>query len=107
MTPALGREMARFTGGSHTTQSIRDLLRSIEIIALGLALLFVGGVALSANWIATSWLKADVLPTAVVAQAVTIMGGVSALRFVEGVYRSAIVGLQRQMLFILFFIPMI
>jgi O-antigen/teichoic acid export membrane protein len=99
MTPALGREMARFTGGSHNAQSIRDLLRSIEIIALGLALLFVGGVALGANWIATSWLKADALPTAVVAQAFTIMGGVSALRFVEGVYRSAIVGLQRQMLF--------
>jgi O-antigen/teichoic acid export membrane protein len=39
MTPTLGREMARFTGGSHTAQSIRDLLRSIEIIALGIAVL--------------------------------------------------------------------
>ena len=35
MTPTLGREMARFTGGIHSNESIRDLLRSIEIIAVG------------------------------------------------------------------------
>lgn len=99
MTPALGREMARFTGGSHSAQSIRDLLRSIETLAVGSALLIAGGVALGSNWIATSWLKADALPTAVVAQAFAVMGVVTALRFVEGIYRSSIVGLQRQVLF--------
>lgn len=99
MTPTLGREMARFTGGSHSNESIRDLLRSIETVGLCVAVLIAGGVALGANWIATDWLKANTLPTAVVAQAFTIMGLVTALRFVEGVYRSAIVGLQRQVLF--------
>lgn len=99
MTPTLGREMARFTGGSHSVQSIRDLLRSIELIAAGVALLIAGGVALGAQWIANSWLKVEALPTIVVAQAFTIMGLVIALRFVEGVYRSAILGLQRQVLF--------
>ena len=99
MTPTLGREMARFTGGSHSARSIRDLLRSIEILALGVALLIAGGVALGSNWIATSWLKAEALPTAVIAQAFAIMGLVTALRFVEGIYRSSIVGLQRQVLF--------
>lgn len=99
MTPTLGREMARFTGGSHSAQSIRDLLRSIEIIAVAVAVLIAGGVALGSNWIATDWLKADTLPIDVVAQAFAIMGLVTALRFVEGVYRSAIVGLQRQVLF--------
>lgn len=98
MTPTLGREMARFTGGSCSTKSIRDLLRSIEIIALFVAFLMIGGIALGSNWIATSWLKADALPTAVVAQAFEIMGLVTGLRFLEGVYRSAIIGLQRQVL---------
>ena len=32
MRPALGREMARFTSGAHNAQSIRDLLRTIEVI---------------------------------------------------------------------------
>lgn len=99
MTPTLGREMARFTGGSRSAESIRDLLRTIEIIAVGIALVMAAGIALGSNAIATSWLKGDTLPTSTVAQAFAIMGLVTALRFVEGVYRSAIVGLQRQVLF--------
>ena len=39
MKPALGREMARFTGGAHDAQSIWDLLRSIEIISIAIAVL--------------------------------------------------------------------
>jgi O-antigen/teichoic acid export membrane protein len=99
MTPALGREMARFSGGSHSNESIRDLLRSIETVSVSMAVLIAGGVALGANWIATDWLKADTLSIVVVAQAFTVMGLMTALRFVEGVYRSAIVGLQRHVLF--------
>ena len=99
MTPTLGREMARFTGGSRSAQSIRDLLRSIEILAIGVALVIISGVALCSNWVATSWLKAEALPTEALAKAFAIMGLVMALRFVEGVYRSAIIGLQRQVLF--------
>lgn len=99
MTPTLGREMARFTGGTHSNESIRDLLRSIEIIAAGVAVLIAGGIALESNWIATSWLKIGTLPAEVVAQAFAVMGLVAALRFVESVYRSALVGLQRQVLF--------
>ena len=99
MTPTLSREMARFTGGSHSAQSIRDLLRTIELITLGIALLIAGGVALGSNWIASSWLKAEALPLEVVAQAFAIMGLVTALRFAESIYRSSIVGLQRQVLF--------
>ena len=33
MSPTLGREMARFSGDAHSAQSIRDLLRSVEVIA--------------------------------------------------------------------------
>lgn len=99
MTPTLGREMARFTGGGHSTETIRDLLRSVEIIAVGVAVLVAGGILLGSNWIATSWLNADTVSTDEVAQAFAIMGFVSALRFIETLYRSAIVGLQRQVLF--------
>ena len=99
ITPTLSREMARFTGGSRTAESIRDLLRTIEVIALSIAFLMAAGIALASNWIATSWLKAEALPTETVAHAFAIMGLVTALRFVEGLYRSTIVGLQKQVLF--------
>ena len=99
MSPTLGREMARFSGGTHSAQSIRDLLRSIEVIALVIAALIASGIALSANWIANSWVQAESLPSGVVAQAFVVMGIVTAIRFMESVYRSSIVGLQRQVFY--------
>src|ERR1017187_6081309 len=98
MKPALGREMARFTGGAHNAQSIRDLLRSIELIGIAIA----GGVALgiwaASGWLATHWVTAKNLPMEVVAHAFAVMGVVTALRFIESIYVSSIVGLQRQVL---------
>jgi O-antigen/teichoic acid export membrane protein len=99
MTPALGREMARFTGGGHNAQSIRDLLRSIEVIALGMAIAIALGIWVASDWLASDWLKSESLSSETVAYAFTLMGMVTALRFAEGVYRSSILGLQRQVLF--------
>ena len=99
MTPTLGREMARFTGGGHSVQSIRDLLRSVECIALSVALFITLGIWAASGWLASDWLKAEKIPVSVAAQAFTIMGIVTALRFLEGIYRSCIMGLQQQPLF--------
>jgi O-antigen/teichoic acid export membrane protein len=99
MTPTLGREMARFTGGAHSAQSIRDLLRSIEVIVIGIAVFIVSGIALSTNWIATSWLQVDSLPVDVVVQALMLIALVTAIRFIESIYRSSIIGLQRHVLY--------
>lgn len=98
MTPTLSREMARLTGGAHEAQSIRDLLRSIEIICFGIAVVIALGIWAASGWLASDWLRAEKLPVGVVAQAFTIMGVVTALRFIENIYRSSILGLQRQVL---------
>jgi O-antigen/teichoic acid export membrane protein len=99
MTPTLSREMARFTGGGHSAASIRDLLRSVETIAVGVAVLVALGIWGASGWLASDWLRAENLSVDAVAQAFAIMGVVTALRFMEGLYRSAVVGLQRQVLF--------
>ncbi len=98
MTPTLSREMASFKGGGHSPESIRDLLRSIEVIAFAIATVIACGIALSSTMLATNWLKPDGLSTGAIAQAFSIMGLVIALRFVEGVYRSCLAGLQRQVI---------
>lgn len=98
MKPALGREMARFTGGAHNVQSIRDLLRSIEIIGFAIAGAAAFGIWAASAWLASNWVKAENLPVEAVAQAFAVMGGVTALRFIENIYVSSIVGLQRQVL---------
>ncbi|MCQ3924441.1 MAG: hypothetical protein DPW12_09615 [Rhodocyclaceae bacterium] len=94
MTPTLSREMARYTAGAHTPQSIRDLLRSLETI--GLAMSVAIGLLV---WAAADWLRVGKLPVETVSQAIALMGAVVALRFVEGLYRGAILGLQRQVFY--------
>lgn len=96
MTPTLNREMARYTAGAHTPQSIRDLLRSLEILCFSLAALIAIGVWGASGYLASDWLKAEKLATAVVAQALSVMALVVALRFAEGIYRGSLFGLQRQ-----------
>lgn len=96
MTPTLGREMARFTAGASTVQHIRDLLRSLEIVVFGVAALVAAALFGASDWIARVWLDAGTLGVDAVAQALAFVGVVVALRFCEGIYRSAIIGLQQQ-----------
>jgi O-antigen/teichoic acid export membrane protein len=98
MKPALGREMARFTAGAHNAQSIRDLLRSIELIGIAIAGAVGLGIWAASGWLATHWVRVKNLPVEVVAHAFAVMGLVAALRFIEDIYVSSIAGLQRQVL---------
>jgi O-antigen/teichoic acid export membrane protein len=96
MRPALGREMARFTAGAHDADSIRDLLRTVEVIATGIATVLALGIWAGSRWIASDWLSSHNLPTDMVARAIALMGAVVGLRFIEALYVSSLVGLQRQ-----------
>lgn len=96
MTPTLNREMARYTAGYHSRQSINDLLRTLEIIAICIATTICFMTWSASDFVASEWLRADKLPLSVVAKAIAIMGIVVALRFVESIYRGALFGLQQQ-----------
>lgn len=99
ISPTLGREMARFSAGSHTQQSIRDLLRTLEVIVFVLSALVIFFLLASADWLANDWLKVDRIKNEEVARALSIASLVIGLRFFESLYRSAIFGLQRQVWF--------
>lgn len=96
MTPTLSREMARYTAGAHNAQSIRDLLRTLEFICIALSVVLFAVLHLCGNWLASHWLHTEKLPVAELANAISLMGLVVALRFIEGLYRGAIIGLQQQ-----------
>ncbi|MBI5482372.1 MAG: oligosaccharide flippase family protein [Deltaproteobacteria bacterium] len=98
MRPALGREMARFTGGAHTPEWIRDLLRTVEVISISISFAVALGTASAAPWLAEHWVTSTTLARSTVTQAFVLMGAVTALRFVENIYVSSLVGLQRQVL---------
>lgn len=96
ITPTLTREMARYTAGAHSAKSIRDLLRSLEVIAFAIASLITGAIWLAAPWLSAHWLQTEKLPVEKVAHVIAIMGFVVALRFIESLYRGTILGLQKQ-----------
>lgn len=99
MTPTLTREMARYTGGRMTTDDIYDTLRSIELVGTSISLVMFFGVYSASDWIASNWLVAENIEVQTIANSFVVMGGVASLRFLEGLYRGAIVGLQQQVLF--------
>ena len=96
LTPTLNREMARLRAGAHTPESIRDLLRSLEVIYTAIAALVVVLVWMGAPWLAHGWLNVKGLEPTLVTIAVRIMGFVVASRWLEQVYRTALQGMQDQ-----------
>ncbi len=98
MKPALGREMARFTAGAHNKQAIWDLLRSIEMVIIGMSILLALGMWAASGWLATNWVKAGNIKLITIEHAFAIMGIVIAFRFIESLYSSSLAGLQRQVL---------
>ncbi len=94
LTPTLNREMARLRGGGHSSGSIRDLLRSLEVIYAVLAIVLAIVVWLGAAWLAAWWIKSDLLREATIVNCFRVMGLVLASRWLEQVYRGALQGLQ-------------
>ncbi len=96
MTPALSREMAHFKAGARSAKSIRDLLRSLEVIGGTLALIVAVGIWVLSTWMAADWFVTEKMPVSEVATAIYLMGVVAAFRLIENIYRSSLVGLEQQ-----------
>ena len=96
LTPSMSREAARFRAGATDALSLRQLLRSFEII-FGL-IAAVGAIALVflAGWIANSWLRVESLPVKEIETSLRLMAMIAAVRWVSGLYRGAIAGFERQ-----------
>lgn len=99
LVPTLNREMARFTAGAITTQFVRDLLRTVECLIIIIAGMIVLFICAFSGWLANSWLQIGSLDPNSVVEAIMLSGCVIALRLMEGIYRSCLVGMQRQVLF--------
>jgi O-antigen/teichoic acid export membrane protein len=70
----------------------------VEVAVTGIAVGVAVIIWAASTWLASNWLEADAIATGAVAHALALMGLVIALQFVESVYVSSIVGLQRQVL---------
>jgi O-antigen/teichoic acid export membrane protein len=95
LTPTMARETARFNGGVTDALSLRRLLRAMEGIFIGIAVLGGAAMMVASGFIAGSWLKVQQLPLIEVQHAIMLMAVIVALRWVCGLYRGAINGFER------------
>ena len=83
--------------GRDQASSIADLTRSVEWIIWGLAAVILCLGWMCSPWLATHWLGASSIPTSTIATSIALMVAVAALRLIEGIYRGALLGLQRHL----------
>ncbi len=95
LTPTISRETARFNGGAIDALTLRRLLRALEGVFIGTALLGSAGLMAVAGSVASNWLKVQQLPLEEVQQAIMMMAVIVALRWIGGLYRSVINGFER------------
>lgn len=95
LTPTMARETALYMGGGSSACGLRRLLRTLEGLFFGVALL--GGIAMysGAGGIAAHWLRAQQIPLEEVRRSVQLMSGIIALRWICGLYRGSITGFER------------
>lgn len=96
MTPTLNREISRFKAGIYNSKSINDLVFSIEIVCWCILAVIVALGFLGANSIANYWIGENSLSQSTVVNALRLIFIVAALRVMEGVYKGAILGMQKQ-----------
>lgn len=96
LSPTLGREAARFRGGSLSADQIWRVFRAMEGLFAVISVAAMIAVAALADTIASRWLAPQRIPVDVVATSVALMGASVALRGLCGIYRSVIWGFERQ-----------
>lgn len=95
LTPTMARETARYQGGASNPLELRELLRSLEVLFLFLALLGGACLIIGAEWIASKWLNLDRLEINEVASAIRIMALGIVLRWMCELYRAVISGFEK------------
>ena len=94
----LTREMARLSALPGREQEMRDLVRSLETIYWGIAVLIGLIVMVIAPFLANNWVKASKLSPEAIEQAIRIMGFAMALQWPASFYTGGLMGIQKQVL---------
>lgn len=96
VAPALNREVALYAVGK--SAGAPRLIRSFEVLGFLCFLFFASFLYFISEWMSGGWLKSASVPEEQIKFSIAIMGGVIFLRFFEALYKSILVGFQRQVL---------
>ncbi|WHP29874.1 oligosaccharide flippase family protein [Trabulsiella odontotermitis] len=95
LTPTIGRETARYYGGSTNALDYRKLLRALNVIFVSIAVVGGGLLFFSAGDITKYWLHINTLPLSEVVLSIKVIAVCVALRWLCGLYRGVITGAEK------------
>ncbi len=96
VSPTLARQLSRFRAGAMSPSDASGLLAAAEIIFIAGGLVGATALALLSGWLAGHWLHSSTLGLANVALSLRLIAVVLTFRWINGLYQSALVGLERQ-----------
>ncbi len=98
LSPTFSREMSLFKAGIINAAAAWQRLRSLEWLLTVVAITIVTTIIILKNKVASDWLTVKHLSTDDVAICITLMAITAALRWLMGLYRSGLIGLEQQSL---------
>lgn len=94
ITPTLARDVSLVSAGQRSPLQMWLHLRSIEFLFAFIAILLLVCAYFYRDWLAASWLNAEQLPVDLVGKCLFWMAAASLLRWVSGIYRGSLCGLE-------------
>jgi O-antigen/teichoic acid export membrane protein len=98
LSSTLNREMARLSVIPQKEQEMRNLVRTLEILYWGIAILAGISIVSLSPFIAHHWIKSEQLPPSTIEQSFLIMGFIIIFQMLVGFYSGGLMGLQRHIL---------
>lgn len=93
---SVSRESSRYAGGELDRASFRRLMRAFEWVFWIVGALLAVCLAWQAERVASSWLNVQHLRSAEVQHSIQLMAVAIAMRWVAGLYRGVVAGVERQ-----------
>jgi O-antigen/teichoic acid export membrane protein len=94
LSATLSREAARFNAGAVEGIDLRRLVRSFEGIFVAVGLCGAIGLIAASQLLASRWLHVEQLSLGEVQSAIGLMAVIVALRWISGLYRGIVMGLE-------------
>lgn len=99
LTLTLNREFAGSGNSRGKKQNALSLLKSVEILFALICMLIVGFIFIFSDWLSKEWINSNNLPNKEIKDFLITCGLIISLRLIEGIYKSVLVGLQRQVIY--------
>lgn len=95
ISPTLIRELSRFRAGVVSSQDLVQFIRSAEWLFLIVGSVCFAAALAASGWVAVHWLKLHEVTVAEASNCVVMMGVIMGLRWLTGLYRSGLIGVDR------------